>query len=104
MGGPEEKDENGKKACFFRLRKVRGKFRRRKACAGGAGAGGGGCLKVPRTPDSGGESQTSDPNSPNFSSEMLRILIEKNDFYSKESNPHLDNKHAAPSCPHRISE
>lgn len=105
MGGEKEKDENGrkvKKVCFFRLRKVRGRIRRRKVGAGGGdgeGNGGGGCLKLPRSPDSGGESQTSDPNSPNFSREMLRILIEKNDFYSKESNPHLDRKHVH-SCPH----
>ncbi|KAG7030094.1 hypothetical protein SDJN02_08441, partial [Cucurbita argyrosperma subsp. argyrosperma] len=30
-----------------------------------------------------------DPNHRKFSNEMLKVLIEKNDFYSKESNPHL---------------
>ncbi|KAL2511766.1 Uncharacterized protein Adt_17366 [Abeliophyllum distichum] len=37
-----------------------------------------------------GESPTSDPNSSEFTVDMLRALIEKNDFYSKECNPHLD--------------
>ncbi|CAK9315071.1 unnamed protein product [Citrullus colocynthis] len=31
-----------------------------------------------------------DPNHRKFTYEMLKVLIEKNDFYSKESNPHLD--------------
>ncbi|KAA0056095.1 putative lysozyme-like protein [Cucumis melo var. makuwa] len=31
-----------------------------------------------------------DPNHRKFTNEMLKVLIEKNDFYSKESNPHLD--------------
>ncbi|KAL3635176.1 hypothetical protein CASFOL_019723 [Castilleja foliolosa] len=48
------------------------------------------CLKQPLTLDSSGESPTSDPNSPEFTFDMLRALIEKNDFYSKECSPHLD--------------
>ncbi|OAY42473.1 uncharacterized protein LOC110622447 [Manihot esculenta] len=47
------------------------------------------CLKKPSTVESPAESQTSDPNDPNFTFDMLRILIEKNDFYSKECNPHI---------------
>ncbi|CAL1393139.1 unnamed protein product [Linum trigynum] len=31
----------------------------------------------------------SDPNAPNFTADMLRILIERNDFYCRECNPHL---------------
>lgn len=30
-----------------------------------------------------------DPNHRKFTTEMLKVLIEKNDFYCKESNPHL---------------
>ncbi|CAL1407821.1 unnamed protein product [Linum trigynum] len=30
-----------------------------------------------------------DPNAPNFTSEMLRILIQRNDFYCRECNPHF---------------
>lgn len=48
------------------------------------------CLKEPGTLDSSGESTTSDPNSSEFTFDMLRDLIEKNDFYSKECNTHLD--------------
>ena len=36
------------------------------------------------------ESPTSDPNDPNFTHAMLTTLLDTNDFYSKECNPHLD--------------
>ncbi|KAL5834160.1 hypothetical protein ACOSQ4_013657 [Xanthoceras sorbifolium] len=45
------------------------------------------CFTQPHTLDSPVESHCSDPNDPNY---MLKSLIEKNDFYSKESNPHRD--------------
>lgn len=91
----------GKRVSCFRFRKVRLMVlrRKRKGVSGNSArrrelSGGGGgcylCLKRPLTSDSGGESQTSDPNSPNFTYEMLRVFIEKNDFYSSECNPHLD--------------
>lgn len=93
----------GKRVSCFRFRKVRRMIlrRKRKGLSGNSarrrelsgGGGGGGCylcLKRPLTSDSGGEAQTSDPNSPNFTYEMLRVFIEKNDFYSSECNPHLD--------------
>ncbi|TXG48962.1 hypothetical protein EZV62_024837 [Acer yangbiense] len=48
------------------------------------------CFKQPYTLDSPVESQSSDPNDPKSSYDMLKSLIEQNDFYSKESNPHLD--------------
>ncbi|KAJ4721792.1 hypothetical protein OWV82_009440 [Melia azedarach] len=48
------------------------------------------CLRQPDTLESAGKSPCSDPNDPSFSCEMLKLLIEKNDFYSKECNPHLD--------------
>ncbi|XP_055816486.1 uncharacterized protein LOC129886005 [Solanum dulcamara] len=105
----EEGDNNkdfgknkGKRVSCFRFRKVKSMFlrRKRKGVSGNSerrrelsGGGRGGCylcLKRPLTSDSGGESQTSDPNSPNFTYEMLRVFIEKNDFYSNECNPHLD--------------
>ncbi|EEF50049.1 conserved hypothetical protein [Ricinus communis] len=44
------------------------------------------CLKQNFTLQSPTDSQTSDPNHPKFTFEMLRTLIEKNDFYSKECN------------------
>lgn len=50
------------------------------------------CLKKPMTLDSSGESPTSDPNSPDFTYGMLRSLIEKNDFFDKDCNPHLDDE------------
>ncbi|KAM3377874.1 hypothetical protein P3S68_010287 [Capsicum galapagoense] len=94
-----------KKVSCFRFRKVKRTLLRRKRKGvsnnserirevGGGDGGGGGCylcLKRPLTSDSGGgESQTSDPNSPNFTYDMLRLFVEKNDFYSNECNPHLD--------------
>ncbi|XP_060217148.1 uncharacterized protein LOC132644574 [Lycium barbarum] len=84
-----------KRVSCFRFRKVKEKFfrKKRKGVSGNLERRGGGCylcLKRPITSDSGGESQTSDPNSPNFTNDMLRVFIEKNDFYSKECNPHLD--------------
>lgn len=36
------------------------------------------------------EPRTSDPNDPQFTLDMLRTMIQKNDFYSKDSNPHCD--------------
>ncbi|KAK4424478.1 hypothetical protein Salat_1641200 [Sesamum alatum] len=94
-GDKEEKKgkgsgKNGKRASLFRLRKNKKVLHRRRkqkgipvnSCCFG--------LRKPRTLSSSGESPTSDPNSPTFTSDMLRTLIEKNDFYSKEYNPNLD--------------
>lgn len=51
------------------------------------------CFKQPPTlePSSTSttlQSQPSDPNHPDFTFDMLKSLIETNDFYSKECNPH----------------
>lgn len=48
------------------------------------------CIGRPRTSESPVESHSSDPSDPAFTHEMLRALLEKNDFYSKECNPHFD--------------
>jgi len=48
------------------------------------------CFLPPKVLESPNESPTSDPNDPNFTHAMLRTLMDKNDFYSKECNPHLD--------------
>lgn len=48
------------------------------------------CFTQPLTVESSAESQTSDPNSPNFTSGKLRSFIEMNDFYSKECNHHVN--------------
>lgn len=62
----------------------------------GAGVNGGGnkgcyfCFTQPSTPGSPIGSQTSDPEHPNFTFGMLSAFMEKNDFFSKECNPHLD--------------
>lgn len=50
------------------------------------------CFCFSRQPpilDPPAESTTSDPDDPGFTFDMLKALIEKNDFYSKECNPHL---------------
>lgn len=94
--------KKGKRMSFFRLRKskkVKQKQKQRgfyvnSGCWGGRVGGGGWCcfcVKQPTTlVDSPGESPSSDPNSSEFTFDMLRALIENNDFYSKECNPHLD--------------
>lgn len=51
------------------------------------------CFKQPPTLESSStsttlQSQPSDPNHPDFTFDMLKSLIETNDFYSKECNPH----------------
>lgn len=48
------------------------------------------CFKQPFTLESSAESFTSDPNDSSFTYEMLSSFIEKNDFYSKDCNPHLE--------------
>lgn len=64
------------------------------AANGGATSGTNGCyfcFKQPHTLESPAESFTSDPNDSSFTYDMLKSFIEKNDFYSKECNPHFDN-------------
>ncbi|CAK9155001.1 unnamed protein product [Ilex paraguariensis] len=104
--GCENCGKRGKRVALFRFRKVKKPFQRRnkksnyssnlgkRVCGGGGGGGGSGCyfcLKQPQTLDSPGESQTRDPNNPEFTYEILGPVIEKNDFYSKECNTHLDD-------------
>ncbi|KAL8027286.1 hypothetical protein ABFX02_14G085400 [Erythranthe guttata] len=94
-------DRKGNKRSFFRLRKGKkpaSQKRKQKGIYVNSGCWmtrvgrGSTCLSRPRVAvDSSGESPTSDPNSPEFTFGMLRTLIEKNDFYSKECNPHLDH-------------
>ncbi|KAL6132871.1 hypothetical protein ACLB2K_065110 [Fragaria x ananassa] len=55
------------------------------------------CFMPSLTVDSSAESPSSYPNSPNFSYGKLRSLIEKNDFYSKDCNYHLDFDPESPS-------
>ncbi|TYG38830.1 hypothetical protein ES288_D13G254800v1 [Gossypium darwinii] len=63
-------------------------FSSSKRVGSGGGFYGGFCCTRPRTLESADDSNTSDPNDPNFTYEMLKTLIEKNQFYSKECNPH----------------
>ncbi|KAL8541916.1 hypothetical protein ACS0TY_002967 [Phlomoides rotata] len=99
--GPEKEkckgcERKGKKTSFFRLRKSKKvRHQKQKGVYVNSGCWGGGglccfCVKQPTTLDSPGESPSSDPNSSEFTFDMLRALIEKNEFYSKECNPHLD--------------
>ncbi|KAF8015443.1 hypothetical protein BT93_H1068 [Corymbia citriodora subsp. variegata] len=57
------------------------------------------CFSRPKTVGSPAESLVSDPDDPAFTHEMLRELLERNDFYSGECNPHLSIHYA--SCEHR---
>lgn len=65
--------------------------RRRRIQFGGGRVGGGSCYVCFLQPkrEESPETPTSDPNSETFSFEMLSTLIEKNDFYCKECNPHI---------------
>ncbi|KAK3022166.1 hypothetical protein RJ639_045361 [Escallonia herrerae] len=88
----------GKRVAFFRFRKVKKRIPRNSAANSGGcfgkNVGGGGrcglCFKPSPTVDSAVESPASDPNNPDFGFDLLRALIEKNDFYSEECNTHLD--------------
>ncbi|KAG9135504.1 hypothetical protein Leryth_007260 [Lithospermum erythrorhizon] len=116
------KKANGRKVkrvSFFCFRKFNnrkkqlGCFGYPKCCGGGGRRGGGGggcylCMKKPVTLESSGESSpTSDPNSSEFSYDMLRSLIENNHFYDKDCDTHLVTEFdeyrqvsAAPCCDH----
>ncbi|TYJ02582.1 hypothetical protein E1A91_A13G239100v1, partial [Gossypium mustelinum] len=63
-------------------------FSSSKRVGSGGGFYGGFCCTRPRNLESADDSNSSDPNDPNFTYEMLKTLIEKNQFYSKECNPH----------------
>ncbi|XP_051132436.1 uncharacterized protein LOC127252340 [Andrographis paniculata] len=96
--GLGEKGRKGQKSNFFRLKrgkKLLERSRRPKqkgipAKSRSLWIGCCFCPKPPRKAESAGDSPTSDPNSPEFTYDMLRTLIEKNNFYSRDCNPHLD--------------
>lgn len=48
------------------------------------------CFSRPLVLETPNLSPISDPNHPNFTHAMLKNLIQNNDFYCKECNPHLD--------------
>ncbi|KAL2477691.1 uncharacterized protein Fot_46705 [Forsythia ovata] len=110
-GGPTEKIDlkerkcescgrKGKMVSLFRFGKGKKLLQERRKHRGSsvnsgrwAKRGGGGCffcLKQPRAMESSGESPTSDTTSAEIDYDVLKVLIEKNDFYSKDCNPHLD--------------
>lgn len=54
------------------------------------------CFRQPLTLESSIGSSVRNPKDPNWTHDKLKVFIEKNDFYSKECNPHLDI-----DCSHR---
>lgn len=48
------------------------------------------CIRRPKTLGSPVESVASDPNDPEFTHEMMRDLLEKNEFFSAECSTHMD--------------
>ncbi|KAI8027564.1 hypothetical protein LOK49_LG02G02519 [Camellia lanceoleosa] len=83
--------KKAKRVTRFRFRKAKKQLLLRKNTR--AGGSGGGCycyFKQTLSLDSPVDSQTSDPNSPEFTYELLRALIENNDFSSNECNLRLD--------------
>lgn len=92
---------NGVKRNLLLLQRRRRRRKKKKASLVNSkvsgGYDGGGlccclCIKQPMTLDTSIESPTSDPNSKEFTYDMMRVLIEKNEFYSKECNAHLNDK------------
>jgi hypothetical protein len=49
------------------------------------------CFLRPNVLETPNGSPSSDPNDPKFTHSMLKTLIEKNDFFSKECNPHIES-------------
>ena len=49
------------------------------------------CFSRPCVLETPNGSPSSDPNDPKFTQSMLKNLIEKNDFYSKECNTHIES-------------
>ncbi|KAL7206076.1 hypothetical protein ACSBR2_018900 [Camellia fascicularis] len=75
--------KKAKRVTRFRFRKAKKQLLLRKNTrAGGSGGGCYCCFGQTPSLDSPVDSQSSDPNNPEFTYESLRALIEKNDFYS----------------------
>lgn len=89
---------------LFRLRKLRKKNKlpssESRCCwyFGRKENGGGGCFMCFGKSPSDDSPVRSDPNSPNFTFELTRSMIEKNDFYCKECNTHFDSVGDSKSC------
>lgn len=49
------------------------------------------CFSRPNVLENPNGSPSSDPNDPKFTHSMLKSLLEKNDFCSKECNPHIES-------------
>lgn len=49
------------------------------------------CFSRPNVLENPNGSTGSDPNDPKFTHSMLKSLLEKNDFCSKECNPHIES-------------
>jgi len=49
------------------------------------------CFSRPIVLENPNGSSSSDPNDPKFTHSMLKSLLEKNDFCSKECNPHIES-------------
>ncbi|KAF8105424.1 hypothetical protein N665_0157s0015 [Sinapis alba] len=69
--------------------------KRSSSSSSGSGSRKGGCFSLRRArrteeeEDGSPSSPVSDPNDESFTHEMLRVMLETNDFCSNECNPHL---------------
>lgn len=98
-----EKQGKQGRVPLFRFRKLRRKNKlpssESKCCCFGRKENvGGGCFMCFTRSPSDDSPVRSDPNSPNFTFELVRSMIEKNDFYSKECNTHFDLEGDSKSC------
>lgn len=99
----KEIDEDGKKkVCDGRrvrkakqivsspFRKAKKLYRKKKSSSETPGKGCYLCFMRPITTDSDAISQPGDPNTRELTYEFFKSLIEKNDFYSRECNTHIN--------------
>ncbi|KAJ0232372.1 Ubiquitin carboxyl-terminal hydrolase-like protein [Hirschfeldia incana] len=94
----EDAVENGNQLVTPSVSKPRkqftDRFRKKHKSRSGSSCKGGGCFSMmrPRGTEEDGSlsssSQPSDPNDECFTHDMLRVMLEKNDFFSDECNPH----------------
>ncbi|GLU17234.1 hypothetical protein SLE2022_336190 [Rubroshorea leprosula] len=90
----KQRENDGFRKNFTKAKQVfhRKKCHRKKPTSSNNGdrGSGCGCFCFSGQPCTLESTNTNDPNDPNlFSYDMLKTLIENNDFYSKECNTHL---------------
>lgn len=84
------KVRKAKQMVSYPFRKAKKLYRKKISSSETPGKGCYLCFMRPITADSDAISQPEDPNTRELTYEFLKSLIEKNDFYSRECNPHIN--------------